>query len=139
MAAALSIDGLPPDQLTVLLVEDEVLLRADLADAIRDAGYGVIEMPHADAARDILNSAMEVHLVCTDVRMPGSLNGIELARWIKEHRPALPVIVVSGEMTARHFPIVADATFTKPLDYAQLIARIDELLAPLRKCSGSCS
>lgn len=137
MAAALSINGSPPEELTILVVEDEVLLRADLGDALRDAGYKVVEASNADAARDMIESPMRMHLVCTDIRMPGRMNGLGLARWIKTNRPALPVIVISGEATARHSAPIADAVFTKPVDYDRLIDRIGELLAPLRRSSGS--
>ncbi len=135
MIAAKPLSGSPSDRPIVLVVEDEVLLRIDLADAIRDVGYEVIEAHNADAALDILETNTRVHLVCTDIRMPGKRNGLELARWIKSHRPELPIILVSGEVTARNLPAVADAAFIKPIDHAVLIRKIDALLAFRRKSS----
>lgn len=121
-----------PAGLAVLVVEDEVLLRVELSEELRSAGYAVVEAATGDAAKALLESPNRIALVCTDVRMPGKLNGIALTRWIKANHPDLPVIIISGEVTARHVPDLADAQLTKPVKIAQLISRIEGLLA-LRK------
>lgn len=62
----------------VLIVEDEVLIRAPLAEHLREAGFNVIEANTADEAWSCLQTGMPVDLVFSDIRMPGSMDGLEL-------------------------------------------------------------
>lgn len=87
--------GTPP---RVLLVEDEVLIRALMAEALRDAGCVVIEAARADEALSYVSAGAELDLVFSDVRMPGDLDGLELARILGSLRPSLPVILTSGHL-----------------------------------------
>lgn len=80
----------------VLIVEDEPIIRADLADELRQAGFTVIEAANADEALGHYAAMTEIDLVFTDVKMPGSLDGLELARRIQEDNPFLPLIITSG-------------------------------------------
>ncbi len=80
----------------ILVVEDEVLIRALLADELREAGCTVIEAATADDALAYLDSGGAVDLVFSDVLMPGSLDGVELARRLRQRDPLLPVILSSG-------------------------------------------
>lgn len=81
----------------ILIVEDELLIRFMLSDGLRDEGYHVIEACNADEALTILETATP-DLMISDVRMPGSLNGLELLRAVKETAPTLPVIITSGHV-----------------------------------------
>jgi len=80
----------------ILIVEDEVLIRAYLSEELRDAGFAVIEAAHADEALSYLKAGEEVDLVFSDIHMPGSLNGLELAHQLRALYPSLPVILTSG-------------------------------------------
>ena len=111
-----------------MIVEDEAAILIDMACALQEAGYRVIEVTSADKARRVLEEGARVDLVCTDVRMPGSMDGLGLTRWLKASRPDLPVIIVSGEMTARGVPASADAHLTKPVDMCVLLRRVAALL-----------
>ena len=82
----------------VLLVEDEVLIRSLFAEALRDAGCVVIESGRAEEALAYVRAGAEIDLVFSDVRMPGELDGVELARLLGSLRPNLPVILTSGNM-----------------------------------------
>jgi len=84
---------LPPK---ILIVEDEFIVRLTIAEYLRDAGYEVIEAGNADEALDTLKSGVPVDLMFTDVRMPGSMDGCELARRVRAEWPATPVIITSG-------------------------------------------
>lgn len=137
MSIAPSLGSLAPEGSTVLLVDDDVLVRADMAGQLRAAGHTVVEAESADAAKALLESAIEVDLVCTDVRMPGKLNGLGLTRWIRAYRRELPVVIVSGETTARDRANLADATFTKPVDIDRLSSCICALLAGRRRSAGA--
>jgi CheY-like chemotaxis protein len=71
---------MPQDAPSVLVVEDEALVRMTLVDVLDDAGFNVIEAIHADDALQALRSAPGIQAVVTDVEMPrGSINGFELA------------------------------------------------------------
>src|SRR5690349_18176135 len=65
---------------TVLVAEDEVLVRLDISDYLRAHGYNVIEANSAAEAIQVFKSDLEVAVVFTDVRMPGTTDGIDLAR-----------------------------------------------------------
>ena len=79
----------------VLLVEDEFLVRSVLADELRDQGYEVVEAETGDRAAQLLE-CKSFDVLLTDVRMPGKLDGIDLAHRARSARPTLPVLVVSG-------------------------------------------
>lgn len=83
---------------SVLLVEDEVLIRSLFAEALRDAGCQVIEAARADEALAYIGAGGAVDVVFSDVRMPGALDGVELARQLGHLRPSLPVILTSGHL-----------------------------------------
>jgi CheY-like chemotaxis protein len=84
------------DPPSVLLVEDDVLLRGLLAEAMRDAGFSVIEAASADEAQRYLQASTQPDLIFSDVEMPGSMNGIELGRWVRRTYPQIGVILTSG-------------------------------------------
>jgi DNA-binding NtrC family response regulator len=84
------------DAKTILLVEDDSNLREDLARMLRRIGYTVIEAGDGEAALAALAAPGEVHLLFTDVVLPGPLSGLALAAKVAESRPQLPVLVTSG-------------------------------------------
>jgi CheY-like chemotaxis protein len=83
---------------TVLVVDDEVLLRMMIAEELRDQGYTAIEAANAHEALSLLESGTVVHVVFTDVQMPGSLDGIDLARIVGNECPEVAVVVTSGRL-----------------------------------------
>ena len=68
----------------VLVVEDEILVRLTMADCLRAAGYVVVEAANATEALAVLTSGEPVDVIFTDVRMPGAMDGLMLARWVHE-------------------------------------------------------
>lgn len=84
----------------VLIVEDEPLVRELAGVAISEAGFEVVEAADADEALEILEARSDVGVLCTDVDMPGSLNGLELARIVHERWPAMRLVVTSGRAPA---------------------------------------
>jgi two-component system, response regulator PdtaR len=83
-------------QVTVLIVEDHFWTRYMAADYFRGSGYRVIEANNADEAVSVLASGNQVHVVFSDIQMPGSMDGLALAHWIAQRYPSLPVILTSG-------------------------------------------
>jgi CheY-like chemotaxis protein len=111
----------------VLVVEDDVLIRALLADELRDHGVVVVEAQTADEAMAYLDAGHAVDLIFSDVRMPGSLNGIDFAEQIRNQQPSLPIILSSA------FPGVDSIRdigpfLRKPYQIAEAIRLIFKLL-----------
>ena len=86
------------DSPRVLVVEDEFLIRTMVSDALRDAGLAVIEAIDADEAMRVLQSGVAIDLMFTDVRMPGSMDGLTLLKNCTQLFPDLPVIMTSGHL-----------------------------------------
>jgi DNA-binding NtrC family response regulator len=110
---------------SVLLVEDEALIRVLLAEELTDAGFLVVEAANVDQALEQLQ-ATHVDLVVTDVRMPGDKDGLDLAAWVHAHCPAVPVMVMSGYV---HEAVVAGSAtcigfIRKPFMPAELVDRV---------------
>src|SRR5260221_12319071 len=80
----------------VLIVEDEFLLRMDAVDMIAAAGFEVVEAGNADEAIDILEARLDITVVFTDIQMPGSMNGLKLARAVRGRWPPIKIIATSG-------------------------------------------
>jgi len=118
---------------TVLVVEDEVLIRWVMAEHLRDCGYRVIEAGSGDEAIEVLRrTALTIDVVFSDVQMPGSINGFALAQWIRQQRPTVKVVLTSGiakavdaaEALCEEAPLVP-----KPYSPAELERQIRGLLA----------
>ena len=112
---------------TILVVEDEFLIRFMIADSLRDIGYEVLEAADGDEGLDILISGQAVDLMVTDVRMPGGVDGMELTRRSKALAPGRPVIVCSAHLfRSESYP--ADEFLAKPYTVAELANAIARLI-----------
>lgn len=114
---------------TVLLVEDEFLPRMEMADTLRSAGWRVIEAGTAQSGIDILRSGMAFDVLLTDVQMPGSISGLDLASMVRRERPGVRIVVMSGT----YLPLTGDpgrgpfdAFIAKPCSI--LLDELNELL-----------
>ena len=119
----------------ILIVEDEPLVRAVLAENLRDAGFSVVEATNAGEALAYIGAASPVDLVFSDVRMPGPLDGIALARQLKTTHPLLPVILTSSEPGSGNISDLGPF-IQKPYRQAQAIALVVQTLG-LRKPNES--
>jgi CheY-like chemotaxis protein len=112
----------------ILLVEDEVLVRMMIADAFRDAGYTVIEAANAHEALEVLrHNSIDVRAILSDIRMPGRIDGVGLARTVRSHYPAIRVVLTSGHLAALDWAD-HDGFFAKPYDADALVRHINSLL-----------
>ncbi len=80
----------------VLVVEDSAIIRMGAVDLVQSAGYEALEASNADEAIRILESRADIDLVFTDVQMPGTMDGIKLAHYIRNRWPPVKLIVASG-------------------------------------------
>jgi two-component system, response regulator PdtaR len=112
---------------TILLVEDDVLERMSLADQLRSAGYVVLEAWNADEALDLLNRN-GVQVVLSDIRLPGRMDGVELAHVIREQNPRIKIVLASGQSFSTRHWFDTDGFFPKPYNAVRLIEHIKRLL-----------
>jgi CheY-like chemotaxis protein len=113
----------------VLVVEDEMLLRMRAVDMVEDAGYTAVEAVDADEAVAVLESRSDVALLFTDIQMPGTMNGLELAHAVHQRWPPIKIILVSGQLKRANIDIpVASRFFGKPLEAREMIAEMRNMI-----------
>jgi len=115
---------------TILIVEDEPLIREVLAEDLREAGYLVLEAKAAEDAITILASGSKVDLVFSDVKLAGPMSGLGLASWMRNWNRALPIVLASGENDAV-FPLDRQHVFpflAKPFGAADVIEVVGQVL-----------
>jgi CheY-like chemotaxis protein len=117
---------LPP---VVLVVEDEMLLRMRAVDMVEDAGYVPVEAVDADEALAILQSRADIALLFSDIQMPGSMSGLQLALAVHERWPRIKIILASGQLKLSKSEIPENSRFFgKPLDSVEMVAEMREML-----------
>lgn len=119
----------PTDSRTVLVVDDEVVIRMLIADELGAAGYRVIEADNAEEALTLLSSGTIPDLLITDIRMPGAHDGLELARIVRAAYPDMKIAVVSANLPSGNDEAV-DAMLAKPYEPNELLAIVTMLLSP---------
>jgi two-component system, response regulator PdtaR len=94
-------------KIIVLVVEDEFLLRADTVEFLEEAGFVVHQASNADEAIALLELHVEIQVVFTDIQMPGSMDGLKLAHYVRGRWPPIKLIVTSGlaKPLVEHMPI----------------------------------
>ena len=119
---------------TILLVEDQTLVRLALAHHLEECGYNVLEAEDADQALILLERHPEIDVVFTDVQMPGSMDGLGLARWVVEHRPRIAVMVTSGHTAQETLAkeLCQAKAFSKPYDFGEVTLHIREAIQALK-------
>jgi CheY-like chemotaxis protein len=116
---------------TVLVVEDELMVRMPIAEYLRDCGYNVVEAASASEAIAAVDTEGPVSLVFSDIRMPGKMDGVGLAEWFQSHYPAVPVLLTSGYNGGRALTSGSTARsrfIEKPYSQTQVERRIAALL-----------
>jgi DNA-binding NtrC family response regulator len=116
---------------TVLVAEDEFLIRAALVDCLEELGFNVLEAANvASAIQLIAFGEFTVCAVVTDICMPGEIDGVGLMHWMHLNRPGVPVIVTSGFCSEQaQLDACAGACFySKPYDCNEIAAKLVELL-----------
>jgi len=114
----------------VLIVEDEFLLRMNAAEMIGDAGFGVVEAGDADEAIAILEARPDIHVVFTDIQMPGSMDGLKLARFVRGRWPPIKIVTTSGFVNVDKDDLPEGGRFVpKPYRLEQIVATLRELTA----------
>lgn len=117
------------DKQTVLVVEDDVLVRMHGVDILEDAGFTVLEAETADDAITLLQGQQDVHLLFSDIDMPGSMNGLELAQLVRDRWPKVRLLLTSGHHHIEEEALPEHGRFVrKPWTRERLIATIQATL-----------
>ena len=117
---------------TILVVEEDVLVRMPIAQYLRDCGYKVIEAVNADEAMTVLlHQETVVDIVFSALDMTGSTDGFGLSKWVREHRPGLDVILAGTVPRAVNAAkeLCDDGPMPKPYEPRAVHDQIRRLLA----------
>jgi len=116
----------------VLVVEDEPLVRMFAIHFVEDAGFEVVEAADADQAVAILEARSDIRIMFTDIDMPGSMDGMKLARAVRDRWPPIEIIIVSGHRRPVDDELPARAVFfPKPYDVDAVTAELNRMAALL--------
>ena len=125
------------NQPVVLLVEDEPLVRLTQVDILKESEFWVVEAQDADEAFELLKSRPEIDAILTDVDMPGSMDGFEFARLVRQGWPEVAVLVISGKTGPEPGDLPPNAMFLhKPIMPDDLIAALQDVMARRPQNSG---
>lgn len=121
------------EQNVVLVVEDEPIIRLDLIDTLERAGYETLEAGSSAEAIALLERHPEIRVVFTDVQMPGTMDGVALAKCVRERWPPTIIVVSSGKVVFRQGELPDDIpTLAKPYDQSRLEQVIADVGARLQ-------
>ena len=113
----------------VLVVEDELFLRCDLADCLREAGCVVLEAVSADRAMAVCRDGMAVHVLITDIQLNGSANGWDVAEAFRAARSNVAVIYTSANAHDRTRSVANSLHFNKPYRPNDVVRACHQLMA----------
>jgi DNA-binding NtrC family response regulator len=113
----------------VLVVEDDQLLKSLTTAIVEEAGFVVLSADNADEALLILASRSDIAILLTDVNMPGTLDGLQLAHVVSKRWPQIKIVVVSGRggLSAAQMP-AGGLFFPKPYQAEAMISAFESLI-----------
>lgn len=118
------------NRVSVLVVEDETLIRFSVVAQLEDAGFEVFEAANADDAIEILNVTPSIRLLFTDIDMPGTMDGLKLAAAVRNRWPPVKIVITSGHRIVEAVDVPEGSLFfSKPYAYQAVLKSISELLA----------
>jgi CheY-like chemotaxis protein len=116
----------------VLFVDDESVIRLVTAEALRDQGFEVAEAANGDEALALFKEPDHFDILFTDVKMPGKIDGVELASIIRHLDPDIPILIASGyalNLEDRLDTLSSPVIFVqKPYNLAKLVATVRALI-----------
>jgi CheY-like chemotaxis protein len=121
---------------TILVVDDEVLIRMAISDFLQECGFKVLEASNAEEAIVMIRSHQSIlDLVFSDIRMPGEMDGFGLSKWIRQNTK-IPVILTSGDARksdAAHELCAEEPFLAKPYDLHYVVGQIRDILGKQKK------
>jgi DNA-binding NtrC family response regulator len=121
---------------TILVVDDEEMIRIFLTEYLQDYGYYVLEAANVAEAKDVLvHKAVDV--VFSDINMPGSETGFALEKWVHRHYPDTKVLLTSGyPHAAENTKDLLEPLIPKPYTISSVVDRIESLFGLKTACAG---
>ncbi len=117
------------DRPTILVAEDDELLRLNASELLEEHGYTVVEADNAEEALKVMEKRKDVRLLFTDIQMPPGCDGLELAREVHNRWPKVLLVITSGQVQPTRAEIADDGRFIrKPYRAKDLLGQIDELI-----------
>jgi CheY-like chemotaxis protein len=117
-------------RIAVLVVEDEAIIRMDIAGQLSDAGYEVFEAGTADEAVSLLEANASIRILFTDIDMPGSMDGLKLAAAVRDRWPPVKIVVTSGHRVVEITDLPDGSVFfSKPYRHGRVVTSFRELLS----------
>jgi CheY-like chemotaxis protein len=114
---------------TILVTEDDDLLRLYTSELLEDSGYTVVEADNAEEALKVMEVRKDVRLLFTDIQMPPGCDGLELARQVHERWPKVLLLITSRQIVPAKSEIADDGRFIrKPYRAKDLLEQLDEVL-----------
>jgi CheY-like chemotaxis protein len=114
----------------ILIVDDDPFLRMLTAEFVNEAGFETLEARDADQAIAILESCSEIAVLFTDINMPGSMDGLQLAHVVSNRWPAIEILIASGHVRLRQADLPPNGRFLgKPYPAAAMIAELHSLVS----------
>ena len=118
----------------VLVVEDNPIILMSALDLVVTAGFEGVGAANADEAIAILEARADIRLVFTDVEMPGTIDGVKLAHYIRERWPPIHLIVASGKAILEESQLPAGSRFfSKPYDDNTIVEEMTRMLVAIDK------
>jgi DNA-binding response OmpR family regulator len=108
--------------LTILVVEDEWLLRHSIVDFLKRAGCEVLEAGSGEDAVVLLEQNVGIDAVITDLRLGGTVNGWDVAEVARAFDPARPIVYTSGDLIDPERPVPGSLFIQKPYDLEEVLA-----------------
>lgn len=127
----------PPDAVPaarVLLVEDHPQLRRILHQTLQAEGFEVSVMSAATEAMESLAAGLQADLLLSDIRMPGPIDGLRLARWVRDKHPRIAILLQTGYTETDHNEFLV---LRKPFAPQELVDAIERALAEQRVRNGT--
>ncbi|MEY4708289.1 MAG: hypothetical protein RJB58_2012 [Pseudomonadota bacterium] len=117
------------DPITILVVEDEAVIRMCTASTLEDAGFRVLGADCSAEAIEILSCHAEISILMTDVHMPGQMNGLGLVAQVRRDHPDIRAIVVSGNTSAADASMAGATGFlAKPFLAQTMIQAVNDTI-----------
>jgi CheY-like chemotaxis protein len=114
----------------ILIVEDDPFLRMLTVEFVKEAGFETLEASDADQAIAILESNSEIVVLFTDINMPGSMDGLKLARVVSNRWPAIEILIASGHVRLTQADLPPNGRFLgKPYPAEAMISELHSLVS----------
>ncbi len=117
------------EPIAVLIVEDDAMIRMIAAEFLEDAGFVVVEAANAQEAIRALEDRQPIDAIFTDINMPGAMDGLDLAHFVRDRRPSIKLLVTSGRMQLPTARLPSQSRFVlKPYRPEQIVGTLQDMV-----------